>query len=66
MTGERDLGKLLRHMTPQLQPGTFVFCTFPGEDVPAGRASDFDLSRFGGTGPSIRVGPPDWRPTATS
>jgi hypothetical protein len=39
MTGERDLRKLLRHMTPQLQPGTFVFCIIPGEDVPAGLAS---------------------------
>ena len=35
MVGERDLRKLLRHMTPQLQPGTFVFCTFPGGNVPA-------------------------------
>ncbi len=35
MVGERDLWTLLRHMTPQLQPGTFVFCTFPGENVPA-------------------------------
>ncbi len=35
MTGERDLRKLLRHMTPQLQPGTFVFCTFPDNDLPA-------------------------------
>ncbi|NML17032.1 ACT domain-containing protein [Azohydromonas caseinilytica] len=38
MTGERDLRKLLRHMTPQLQPGTFVFCSFSGEEVPAGLA----------------------------
>jgi hypothetical protein len=36
MAGERDLSKLLRHMTPQLQPGTFVFCSFPGDDLPAG------------------------------
>ncbi|MDZ5455030.1 ACT domain-containing protein [Azohydromonas lata] len=36
MTGERDLGKLLQHMTPQLQPGTFVFCTFPSGELPAG------------------------------
>lgn len=35
MTGERDLRKLLRYMTPQLQPSTFVFCTFPGGDLPA-------------------------------
>ncbi|WP_084150605.1 ACT domain-containing protein [Azohydromonas australica] len=35
MTGERDLRKLLRHMTPQLQPGTFVFSTFPDNDLPA-------------------------------
>lgn len=36
MTGERDLSKLLRHMTPQLQPGTFVFCTFPGGELTGG------------------------------
>jgi hypothetical protein len=36
MTGERDLRTLLQHMTPQLQPGTFVFCSFPGNDLPAG------------------------------
>jgi hypothetical protein len=38
MTGERDLSKLLQHMTPQLQPGTFVFCTFPDGELPAGLA----------------------------
>jgi hypothetical protein len=26
MTGEKDLGKLLRTMKPELQPGNFVFC----------------------------------------
>lgn len=36
MTGERDLNKLLQHMTPQLQPGTFVFCTFPSGELLAG------------------------------
>jgi hypothetical protein len=35
MTGERDLHKLLRHMMPQLHPGTFVFCGFPDNDLPA-------------------------------
>jgi hypothetical protein len=35
MTGERDLHKLLRHMTPQLHPGTFVFCSFPRCELPA-------------------------------
>ena len=38
MTGERDLRKLLRHMTPQLHPGTFVFCSFPDDELPAGLA----------------------------
>lgn len=38
MSGERDLSKLLQHMTPQLQPGTFVFCTFPSGELPAGVA----------------------------
>jgi hypothetical protein len=38
MTGERDLNKLLQHMTPQLQSGTFVFCTFAGGELPAGLA----------------------------
>jgi hypothetical protein len=36
MTGERDLRKLLQHMTPQLHSGTFMFCSFPGDDEPAG------------------------------
>jgi hypothetical protein len=36
MSGKRDLRKLLQHMTPQLQPGTFVFCTFPDGNLPAG------------------------------
>jgi hypothetical protein len=35
VTGERDLGALLRHMKPEMRPGTFVFCTLaPGEPVP--------------------------------
>jgi hypothetical protein len=35
MTAERDLGVLLRHMKPELRPGTFVFCTIPpNETVP--------------------------------
>ncbi|OKO80017.1 ACT domain-containing protein [Bradyrhizobium sp. AS23.2] len=29
MTAERDLTSLLRHMKPELRPGTFVFCTIP-------------------------------------
>jgi len=37
MTGERDLDALLRHMKPELRPGTFVFCTVAaGETIPAG------------------------------
>ena len=36
MTGERDLDALLRHMRPELRPGTFVFCTIAAnEGVPA-------------------------------
>ncbi|PIS99453.1 ribonuclease H [Bradyrhizobium nitroreducens] len=36
MTGERDLGALLRHMKPELRPGIFVFCTIAaGETIPA-------------------------------
>lgn len=35
MGAERDLGALLRHMTPELRPGTFVFCTIPtSESIP--------------------------------
>ncbi|MET3908307.1 hypothetical protein ABID59_002653 [Bradyrhizobium sp. S3.3.6] len=37
MTGERDLSVLLKHMKPELQPGTFVFCTIAAnERIPAG------------------------------
>ncbi|WGR75111.1 MULTISPECIES: ACT domain-containing protein [unclassified Bradyrhizobium] len=36
MTGERDLNALLRDMKPEMQPGTFVFCTIPpNESIPA-------------------------------
>ncbi|WP_027553077.1 ACT domain-containing protein [Bradyrhizobium sp. Cp5.3] len=36
MTGERDLDALLRDMKPQMQRGTFVFCTIrPNERIPA-------------------------------
>ena len=36
MTGERDLGALLRHMKPELRPGIFVFCTIPPDErIPA-------------------------------
>lgn len=36
MAAERDLTMLLRHMKPELQPGTFVFCTIaPNERIPA-------------------------------
>jgi hypothetical protein len=34
VTGERDLRTLLRHLTPQLHPGTFVFCSFPADELP--------------------------------
>jgi hypothetical protein len=36
VAGERDLRTLLRHMTPQLQPGSFVFCSFAGDHLPTG------------------------------
>lgn len=37
MAAERDLDALLKHMKPELQPGTFVFCTIaPNERIPAG------------------------------
>ncbi|EJN15913.1 hypothetical protein PMI42_00490 [Bradyrhizobium sp. YR681] len=36
MTGERDLGALLKYMRPELRPGIFVFCTIPtGKPIPA-------------------------------
>ena len=36
MAGEEDLGKLLAAMQPELQPGTYVFATIEGHDIPAG------------------------------
>ncbi|MGY8681381.1 ACT domain-containing protein [Bradyrhizobium sp. UFLA05-153] len=37
MTGERDLNSLLGDMKPEMQEGTFVFCTMaPNESIPAG------------------------------
>ena len=38
MSAESDLGRLLRGMTPELQPGTFLFCTVAAPGVPAGLA----------------------------
>ncbi|WP_327069466.1 ACT domain-containing protein [Kitasatospora sp. NBC_01250] len=35
MAGEKDLQKLLAELRPELNPGRFVYCTFPGR-VPAG------------------------------
>lgn len=36
MAADRDLDALLRQMKPELQPGTFVFCTIaPNEPIPA-------------------------------
>lgn len=32
MAGERALDALLRHMKPELRPGSFVFCTIPPND----------------------------------
>lgn len=36
MTGESDLGTLLRSMSARLAPGAFVFATVPGGAVPPG------------------------------
>jgi uncharacterized protein len=36
VAGERDLDRLLRGMAPRRAPGTYVFATVPGDDVPAG------------------------------
>lgn len=36
MSGETDLGTLLRNMTAELAAGTFVFVTLPEADVPPG------------------------------
>jgi hypothetical protein len=36
MAAERDLTALLQNMKPEMQPGTFVFCTLPAhESIPA-------------------------------
>jgi hypothetical protein len=35
MAGDRDLKKLLGQLRPEVTPGQFVFCTFPGR-VPSG------------------------------
>ncbi|MDH6139003.1 hypothetical protein P3T35_000992 [Kitasatospora sp. GP30] len=35
MAGERDLHELLRQLRPEVAPGRYVFCSFPGR-VPAG------------------------------
>ncbi|MGY1779177.1 ACT domain-containing protein [Geodermatophilus sp. SYSU D01036] len=36
MAGERDLDRLLAGMAPRRAPGTYVFATVPGPEVPAG------------------------------
>lgn len=36
MTGETDLSILLRSMSPQLNPGHYVFCTLPDGCLPPG------------------------------
>ncbi|GMP13308.1 MULTISPECIES: ACT domain-containing protein [Bradyrhizobium] len=33
MTGEHNLGALLRHMRPKMLDGTFVFCTIPTSEA---------------------------------
>ncbi|MEO7795694.1 MAG: ACT domain-containing protein [Thermoanaerobaculia bacterium] len=38
MSGESDLGRLLREMKPELQPGTFLFCSVADGAVPDGVA----------------------------
>ncbi len=34
--GEDNLGRLLRRMRPELQDGTYLFCTIPGATIPDG------------------------------
>ncbi|SNS70753.1 hypothetical protein SAMN04488107_3506 [Geodermatophilus saharensis] len=36
MAGERDLDRLLSGMAPRRAPGTYVFTTVPGSEVPDG------------------------------
>lgn len=36
MNGEHDQRRLQRQMAPQLQPETFVYCTFPDNQLPVG------------------------------
>ncbi|MBT2342200.1 MULTISPECIES: ACT domain-containing protein [Pseudomonas] len=36
MSGETSLNTLLRSMSPQLNPGDYVFCSLPDGQVPAG------------------------------
>jgi uncharacterized protein len=35
VAGGRDLDRLLRGMAPRRAPGTYVFATVPGDEVPA-------------------------------
>lgn len=36
MSGEKDQLRLQRHMAPELQPDTYVYCTFPDHQLPDG------------------------------
>lgn len=38
MSAESDLGRLLEGMRPELQDGTFLFCTIPVDAPPEGLA----------------------------
>ena len=49
MTGETDLGTLLRSMSATLAPGTFVFATVPGGAVPPGLAPRMVFQEAEGT-----------------
>jgi len=36
VSGERNLGTLLKDMKPEMQDGVFVFCTLPEHEITAG------------------------------
>lgn len=48
MSGELDLGRLQRHMDPEIQPGTFVYCSFPDFKIPHGLTPTFTFAEAEG------------------
>jgi hypothetical protein len=54
MNGEKDLRKLLSSMSPQLNPGRFVFSTVPG-GVPAGISPVATVAESEGTTLVVRL-----------